>query len=298
MGKTRKPVKYVVVDAFTDCEFKGNPAAVCLLEEEREDEWLQSIAAEFNISETGFLIRIAASDSPNTRFQLRWFTPVTEVELCGHATLAAAHFCFTSKLTNGNTIEFSTLSGILSAKKVIEPKAQDSLGYENSEIEKPFFVELDFPAISLTDCNPNDASLVSKTLGGVSVIEIKKTAGDDLLAVLPSAKAVTDLQPQIENIKNCPGRGLIITAVAPSGSGFDFFSRFFCPKFGINEDPVCGSAHCALAAYWSKRLDKCELLAYAASPRSGVVKMHLDEQNNRVKLQGKAVSVMEGFVIV
>jgi len=104
-----------------------------------------------------------------------------QVELCGHATLAAAHFCFTSKLTNGNTIEFSTLSGILSAKKVIEPKAQDSLGYENSEIEKPFSVELDFPVISLTDCNPNDASLVSKTLGGVSVIEIKKTAGDDLL---------------------------------------------------------------------------------------------------------------------
>lgn len=291
-------VKYVVVDAFTDCEFKGNPAAVCLLEEEREDEWLQSLAAEFNISETCFLTRIVASDSPNTRFQLRWFTPVAEVELCGHATLAAAHFCFTSNLANGNTIEFSTLSGILSAKKVLEPKAPDSLGHENGEPEKPFFIELDFPAIPSTDCNSNDTSLVSKTLGGVSAIDIKKTTGDDLLAVLPSAKAVTDLQPKLENIQNCPGRGLIITAVAPSGSGFDFFSRFFCPKLGINEDPVCGSAHCALAAYWSKKLEKCDFLAYAASPRSGIVKMHLDEQNNRVKLQGKAVLVMEGSVIV
>jgi len=106
---------------------------------------------------------------------------ILQVELCGHATLAAAHFCFTCNLANGNTIEFSTLSGILTAKKVIEPKAPDSLGHENGEPEEPFFIELDFPAISSTDCNSNDTSLVSKTLTGVSVIDIKKTAGDDLL---------------------------------------------------------------------------------------------------------------------
>lgn len=280
-----------MVDAFTDSEFKGNPAAVCLLEEEKENEWLQSLAAEFNLSQTGFLTRFA-SDTSNTRFHLRWFTPVAEVVLCGHATLAAAHFCYTSGLVNGNTIEFSTLSGILTAQKVLETR--------NGDAAKPYFIELDFPAIPSTDCNSNETTLLSKALGDASVIDLKKTAGGDLLVVFSSAKEVTDYQPQLEEIKSFPGsdRGLIITAVAPPGSGFDFFSRFFCPKLGINEDPVCGSAHCALAVYWSKKLQKCDFLAYAASPRSGVVKMHLDEQNNRIKLQGKAVTVMEGSVVV
>ncbi|KNA25194.1 hypothetical protein SOVF_008630 isoform A [Spinacia oleracea] len=195
MGITKKPVKYAVIDAFTDSEFKGNPAAVCLLEEERENEWLQSVAAEFNISETSYLIPFPVSDSPHPRFHLRWFTPVTEV-------------------------------------------------------------------------------------------------------VLPSAKAVTDMRVDLEEVKKCPGRGLIISAAAPSGSEFDFFSRFFCPKYGIDEDPVCGSAHCALAWYWSKKMGKSDFTAFAASPRSGILKLQLDEQKNRVKLRGKAVTVMEGSVIV
>ncbi|XP_021866378.1 uncharacterized protein [Spinacia oleracea] len=293
MGITKKPVKYAVIDAFTDSEFKGNPAAVCLLEEERENEWLQSVAAEFNISETSYLIPFPVSDSPHPRFHLRWFTPVTEVELCGHATLAAAHFCFTSGLVKENTVEFSTLSGILTAHKVIELKES-----EKGEVERqPFLIELDFPAIATTECSLDEASSISKVLGS-SVIDMKKTASDDLFVVLPSAKAVTDMRVDLEEVKKCPGRGLIISAAAPSGSEFDFFSRFFCPKYGIDEDPVCGSAHCALAWYWSKKMGKSDFTAFAASPRSGILKLQLDEQKNRVKLRGKAVTVMEGSVIV
>ncbi|KAK9756131.1 hypothetical protein RND81_01G075600 [Saponaria officinalis] len=294
MGRTAKPVKYVVVDAFTDTEFKGNPAAVCLLEEERDEEWLQSLAAEFNISETCYLTRVSDFESLVPRFHLRWFTPVAEVELCGHATLAAAHFCFSCDLVTGDAVEFSTLSGILTAKKVLQPKEQTG--------KQSFLIELDFPAISTTDCPVDDTLSISKLVTSNSLVDslvdIKKTAIDDYFVVLPSADAVTAYQPKLEEIKQLPGRGLIISAAAPPGSEFDFISRFFCPKFGINEDPVCGSAHCALAVYWSKKLGKCDFVAYAASPRSGIVRLHLDEQNDRVKLQGKAVIVMEGSVVV
>ncbi|KOM35006.1 hypothetical protein LR48_Vigan02g115600 [Vigna angularis] len=202
----KKPVKYFVVDAFTDVPFKGNPAAVCFLEEEEErsDHWLQAVAAEFNISQTCFLTRIV--DSPNgtsnPRFRLRWFTPITEVKLCGHATLAAAHTLFSS-----------------------------------------------------------------------------------------------EVKPQLDAIVKCSGRGIIVSGIAPPGSGFDFYSRFFCPKFGINEDPACGTAHCSLACYWSKKLGKYDLNAYQASPRGAIFNISLDEQNQRVLLRGKAVTVMEGCVL-
>lgn len=298
MGKIKNSVKYSVVDAFTNIEFKGNPAAVCLLEEERDEEWLQSVATEFNISETCYLTRISDSDSLHPRFHLRWFTPVAEVELCGHATLAAAHFCFSSDLVTGNTIEFSTLSGILTAMKVLKADGDGSVLSEKGDAKHLFLIELDFPAISTTDCPENESASILNLLRGSSHIEMKKTASEDYFVVLPSADAVTAYQPNIEEINQLPGRGVIISAAAPSESEFDILSRFFCPKFGINEDPVCGSAHCALAVYWSKKLGKCDLVAYAASPRSGIVRLHLDEQNNRVKLQGQAVTVMEGYVIV
>ncbi|XP_021760158.1 uncharacterized protein LOC110724987 [Chenopodium quinoa] len=298
MGRTKKPVKYAVIDAFTESEFKGNPAAVCLLEEERESEWLQSIAAEFNKSETSYLIRLPVTDSPHPRFHLRWFTPVTEVELCGHATLAAAHFCFTSGLVKENTIEFLTQSGILTAQKVIEPKESASLVSDKGEVEQPFMIELDFPAIATSECSLDETSSISKVLSPASVIDMKKTASEDLFVVLPSAKAVTDTQVDFEELKKCPGRGLVICAATPSESGFDFVSRCFYPKNGINEDPVTGSAHCALAYYWSKKTGKSDFTAYAASSRSGVLKLDIDEQKNRVKLGGKAVTVMEGSVVV
>ncbi|XP_034689867.1 uncharacterized isomerase BH0283-like [Vitis riparia] len=301
----KKPVKFTVVDAFTDSAFKGNPAAVCLLEEERDEDWLQALAMEFNISETCYLNRITepeALDSSTTiltpRFRLRWFTPTTEVNLCGHATLAAAHFLFTSRLVNGNLIEFITLSGVLTARKVMQGNKSDALKYENGEAQEHFSVELDFPIVPMVEYNSAEVASISKALNGASVIDIKKTEKDDLFVVLPSGKTVVDIEPQFDDIQKLPGRGLIITGLAPPESEFDFFNRFFCPKLGIKEDPVCGSAHCSLAPYWSQKLGKCDLLAYAASPRSGIVDIHLDEQNQRVLLRGKAIIVMEGCVLV
>ncbi|KAG8663159.1 uncharacterized isomerase BH0283 isoform X1 [Manihot esculenta] len=290
----KKLVKYFVVDAFTDSVFKGNPAAVCLLEEEKDENWLQAVATEFNISETCYLTPIIVdSDASNSnpRFRLRWFTPVAEsnsfflqVKLCGHATLAASHALFSNGLVNSNIIEFVTLSGILTAKKVPDGEA--------------FLIELNFPAIPITEFNSIDLAPISKALNGASIIDIKSSA-DDLFVVLPSAKAVTELKPQFDEILKCPGKGgILVSGAAPSESAFDFYSRYFCPKFGINEDPVTGSAHCALAPYWSKKLGKCDFMAYQASKRGGILNIHLDEQNQRVLLRGKAVTVMEGSLLV
>ncbi|KAL0459552.1 UNVERIFIED_CONTAM: putative isomerase [Sesamum latifolium] len=300
----KKPVRYCVVDAFTDSAYKGNPAAVCLLEEERDEEWMQAVAREFNISETCYLTRLSDSAEILTgsvpRFRLRWFTPVAEVKLCGHATLAASHFLFTYNLVKSDTIEFLTLSGILTAKRVPATKVLDLPNSLNGNAHESFLIELDFPVVPVTEYDgTGEVSAISKSLGGASVTEIhKSTTADDLIVVLPSGEAVEELEPNFDEIQKCPGRGIIITGLAPAGSGFDFFSRFFCPKLGINEDPVCGSAHCALAPYWSKKLGKSDFIAYQASPRSGVLHLHLDEKNQRVFLRGKAVAVMEGSLLV
>ncbi|KAI3526771.1 hypothetical protein L1887_06034 [Cichorium endivia] len=295
----KKLVKYSVVDAFSETAFKGNPAAVCWLEDiEKDDKWLQSVATEFNISETCYLAPIVDHGSENPRFHLRWFTPVAEVELCGHATLAASHFLFESGLVNSNTVEFSTLSGILTAKKVPERRIKDSSGTENGAAQANFLIELNFPVVAVSDFNDLEVSAVSEILNGVSVVDVKKMASDDILVVLPSGKEVAELVPQLDKIKSAPGRGIVITGLAPNGSGFDFYTRFFCPKYGIDEDPVCGSAHCALAAYWSNKLGKCDFVAYQASPRSGILVIHLDKKNQRVLLRGKAITVMEGSLLV
>ncbi|KAI4349535.1 hypothetical protein L6164_010115 [Bauhinia variegata] len=292
----KKLVKYSVVDAFTESAFKGNPAAVCLLDEEKEELWLQAVATEFNLSETCYLTRIVQStdENSNPRFRLRWFTPVAEVKLCGHATLAAAHTLFSSNLVDSSIIEFETLSGILTAKKIPEKSITSA-----SEFRNGFFLELDFPADPVTEFNSAENSEIYGALEGASIIDLQRTTiGDDIIAVVPSAKSVTQLEPQFDAIRKCPGDGIIVTGVAPSESGFDFYSRLFYPKFGINEDPVTGSAHCALATYWSKKLGKCDFNAYQASPRGGVINIHLDEQKQRVLLRGKAVTVMEGTILV
>ncbi|KAL1825926.1 hypothetical protein ACET3Z_012704 [Daucus carota] len=293
-----KHVKYCVVDAFTESAFKGNPAAVCFLEEEKDETWLQAVATEFNISQTCFLTRIAAdSVSTNPRFGLRWFTPVAEVKLCGHGTLATSHFLFDSGLVDADVIEFLTLSGILTAKRVPDSKIMTGAALENGNGSPGFSVELSFPALALSDYDCPENLMNSPSLSSISTLEIKKTPYDDLFIVLPSAKAVSEYQPQFNEIQKLPGRGLIITALAPVGSGFDFYSRFFCPKFGINEDPVCGSAHCALAPYWCQKLGTTELVAYQASPRGGILNLRVDEKNQRVFLRGKSVTVMEGSLL-
>ncbi|MBA0736445.1 hypothetical protein Gogos_009999 [Gossypium gossypioides] len=248
------------VDAFTDSAFKGNPAAVCLLEEERDKKWMQAVAAEFNISQTCYLTRIPNSTSPNTRFPLRWFTPVTEVPDVSPTNV--------SEVQNGGVTD-------------------------------SFLIELNFPTVPATDFNSAEASLVSKALNDAPFIDVKRTTpADDIFVVLPSGKSVIEMEPRFDDILKCPGRGLIVSGAAPPDSEFDFISRFFCPKYGIKEDPVCGSAHCALAPYWSQKLGKLDFVAHAASPRGGIVKIHLDEQNQRVLLRGKAVMVMEGSILV
>ncbi|KAK3437791.1 hypothetical protein EUGRSUZ_C01250 [Eucalyptus grandis] len=291
----------VVVDAFTETAFKGNPAAVCFLEEDEEKdvEWLQAVAREFNISITCFLTRVAASGTEDSspRFRLRWFTPVAEVNLCGHATLAATHALFTSGKVDSDTIQYVTLSGTLTAKRVSEIETAGTSTYQNGDAPG-FSIELVFPVVPISECDSENASSLSRVFDGASIVEVKKTAKDDLLVVFSSGKAVEDLQPQFDKIRSCAGRGIIITGLAQPDSGFDYVNRFFCPKLGVNEDHVCGSANCFLAPYWSKKLRKNDFVVYAASSRGGVVNVCLDEQNQRVMLRGKAVTVMTGSILV
>ncbi|KAL5995881.1 hypothetical protein ACLOJK_025954 [Asimina triloba] len=302
-GAKAVPFPYWVIDAFTESAFKGNPAAVCLVEEEKDEEWLQSVAKECNFPIISFLRPAAALENGisihanNTRFHLRWFAPVAEVKICGHGALAAAHFLFTSGLSATNTIEFITKSGLLTAKGIDGFKQLESASL-NDEKQERFTIELDLPVIPVIDCVSSEIPSIPRTLNGASVLNVKKTAANDLIVELPSAKAVADLQPQFDEIQKCPGKGVMVTGLAPHGSGFDFFTRFFCPKLGVNEDEVCASAHCSLAPYWSKKLGKHDLISYMASPRGGILELHLEEEMQRVLIRGRAVTVMTGSLLV
>ncbi|KAM0826369.1 hypothetical protein ACQ4PT_068941 [Festuca glaucescens] len=297
MGK--KAIQYAVVDAFAAEPFKGNPAAVCLLEDEgaaADERWMQSVAAEFNLSETAFLVRDSSRPAAAApRFHLRWFTPVTEVDLCGHATLASAHFLFTTVLADHGMVEFMTRSGILTAKKVTAPGTTGVPGDEQGKL----FIELDFPMDNFVGCNTaDDMPLIPETLNSASLVSVHKSKADgDLIVELSSAKEVADIVPSIDEINFLDSRGLIVTGPAPAGSGYDFFTRFFCPKFGIDEDPVTGSIHCVLAPYWGRKLGKQKLTAYQASPRGGTLYLELDDPNGRVQIKGEAVTVMDGTLL-
>ncbi|XP_044339885.1 uncharacterized isomerase BH0283 isoform X2 [Triticum aestivum] len=194
----KKAIRYAVVDAFATEPFKGNPAAVCLLDDDNaaDERWMQSVATEFNLSETAFLVRdLSRPASAAPLFHLRWFTPVTEVELS-------------------------------------------------------------------------------------------------------SAKEVADILPNIEEIKKLSCGGIMVTGPAPAGSGYNFFTRLFCPKFGMDEDPVTGSIHCVLGPFWGRKLGKQKLTAFQASPRGGTLYLELDDANRRVKIQGETVTVMSGTLLV
>ncbi|MEW6738020.1 MAG: PhzF family phenazine biosynthesis protein [Acidobacteriota bacterium] len=256
------------VDAFTDKPFAGNPAAVCILSEPADERWMQMVAREMNLSETAFLYR------ENDGFHLRWFTPEVEVDLCGHATLASAHILWeTGLLTVQQQANFYTRSGLLSA------------------VRKNNLIEMDFPS---TPEKPIALPLgLDKALGTVP-----KYVGEsrfDYLLELDSEQTVRDLKPDFSLLKRFSIRGFIVTSRATSAP-YDFVSRFFAPAFGIDEDPVTGSAHCCLAPFWSMRLDKKELLAYQASHRGGIV--HLRLSNERVFLSGQAITVLAGEVLV
>lgn len=257
-------IRFWQVDAFTDRPFAGNSAAICWLDEEADPRWMQAVAMELNLSETAFVRPLPDG------FELRWFTPAVEVDLCGHATLAAAHALRWAQLVSPEeTIRFHTRSGILCCKL------------------KGDLIEMDFPATP-----PSEAIAPPELLESLGVQpQFVGRSKFDYLIVLDSPAAVRAVQPDYRQLLTVQTRGVIVTAAGDDGR-FDCVSRFFCPSVGINEDPVCGSAHCCLAPYWGERLGKQSLLAFQASARSGV--LHLALKGERVRLAGQAVTVMQG----
>lgn len=250
------------VDAFTDTIFAGNPAAVCLLPEPRGEAWMLRLAREMNLSETAFLER-----RPDGEFDLRWFTPTVEVDLCGHATLASAHVLWEQgECAPGAEIRFHTRSGVLTASR------------------RDGWIELDFPAVPEKAAAP-PPGLVEAL--GVEPLYLGRNRFD-YLAELDSEAAVRALRPDVHRLRAVDARGVIVTARSAE-PGFDFVSRFFAPAAGIDEDPVTGSAHCCLGPYWQARLRKAALTARQVSPRGGVVRVEVE--GSRVKLLGKAVTV-------
>lgn len=254
------------VDAFTDKPFSGNSAAVCLLDQFPCDDWMQNVASEMNLSDTAFLV--SANDA--NEFQLRWFTPTTEVELCGHATLASAHVLFEQERVKGDApIRFETRSGFLTC-------IRHALG-----------VEMNFPATPASEVLQDSTRQRLESILGTSATFAGRSR-EDILFVMDDAKAVRELAPDFEALAQIETRGLIVTAESSDPSE-DFVSRFFAPRFGIDEDPVTGSAHCCLAPYWSDRLGRLELTGRQVSCRSGVVQTRLS--GDRVHLSGNAITV-------
>lgn len=252
------------VDAFTDRPFAGNPAAVCWLENEADSRWMQAVAAEMNLSETAFVRRLGDD------FELRWFTPTVEVDLCGHATLATAHALWWAGIAQREKpLRFQTRGGLLTCTRDAD------------------WIELDFPATPASD--PAPVEPLADALG-ISVVFAAKSRYYQL-AVVESADVVRKVMPDFRKLGELPTKGVIVTAKSDDAR-FDFVSRFFAPALGVNEDPVCGSAHCCLAPYWAGQLGKTQLLAYQASARGGVLRLRL--AGDRVILGGQAVTVWRG----
>lgn len=260
--KSTMKIKQYQVDAFASRAFEGNPAAVCPLENWLDDSQLQAIAEENNLSETAFFVPAGSS------FHLRWFTPVREVDLCGHATLATAHVIFEVLGHTEPVITFKTRSGALFVEKHGDR------------------MHMDFPACPPTFCPIPD--ILIKALG---VCPIEVLAGDDYLAVFDSEATVRALAPNLDLLGQLDLRGVIATA---PGNEVDFVSRFFAPKLGVPEDPVTGSAHCELAPYWASKLGKNALSARQVSKRGGNVACEL--RGDRVVLSGSAVIFMKGEI--
>ena len=254
------------VDAFASQVFAGNPAAVCLLDRWVDDSILQAVAAENNLSETAFLVR------NNEGFDLRWFTPVTEVALCGHGTLASAFVLFSCQKWPGEQIRFQTRKG----GELVVTRRDDLL-------------EMDFPA------RPAYAQAPPAGLNGALSVTPQEVLGsaEDLLVVLDSERTVKAVQPDFFALEHVACRGIIITA---RGDRSDFVSRFFAPRVGIPEDPVTGSAHCVLVPYWAGVLRKNDLHAFQVSKRGG--ELFCKHAGDRVKISGKAVLYMEGTITI
>lgn len=250
-----------LVNAFTAQPFAGNPAAVCLLDAPREEAWMKNVAREMNLSETAFLYPMEGG------YSLRWFTPTVEVKLCGHATLASAHTLWeTGVLTSNQPARFKTLSGWLTCQRAGD------------------WTEMDFPALPVVAAEPPAALLEGLCVKPRFV----GNAGFKWLVELENEAAVRAVQPDFTRLAQLPVQGIIVTSRAASAE-FDFVSRYFAPASGVNEDPVTGSAHCALGPYWQSKLNKTDFAAYQASVRGGVVKVSV--RGNRVLLGGQAVTM-------
>jgi PhzF family phenazine biosynthesis protein len=255
-------LRIVQVDAFTNRPFAGNPAAVCILPKAADEAWMLDVAREMNLAETAFLVK------QRNGYDLRWFTPAVEVDLCGHATLASAHVLWEDgRLKPDQQARFHTKSGLLTAD------------------HRDGWIELDFPA--------TPAAAASAPPGLIEAIgrpaQFVGRSKFDFLVEVDNEAAVRRLEPDMTAIARVDARGVIVTSRA-DGSTYDFVSRFFAPQSGVPEDPVTGSAHCALAPYWSEQLGKKELTAYQASPRGGELRLRVN--GDRVKIGGQAVTVL------
>ncbi len=255
------------VDAFTDKPFGGNPAAVCILPGPGDEEWMQNVAKEMNLSETAFLYK------QKDGYNLRWFTPTVEVDLCGHATLASAHILWqTGRLTPKQQARFETRSGLLTAELAGD------------------WIELDFPVEPAEPVAEPDG--LADSLGVTpKYVGMNRFS---YLVVVDSAETIRNINPDFTKLKSISPQGFIVTSRSDRKE-YDFISRFFAPGFGINEDPVTGSAHCCLGPYWAEQLGKKDFRAYQASPRGGVLRVRVGDR--RVFLGGQAVTVMHGTLL-
>lgn len=251
-------MKQYIVDAFTNKPFAGNPAAVCVMDSWPSEESMMKLAMENNLSETAFIVK------EEKEYHLRWFTPGTEVELCGHATLASAYVILNYYEPNSNEVKFNTLSGELTI-------------HRNGNL-----YEMNFPTYELHEIPVTDA--MEEAFG---VRPIKAVLGLDLVCVFESEKIVRNMNPNQELLLGIEGR---IQNVTASGTDTDCVSRSFCPKLSVAEDPVCGSAHCQIAAYWSQKLGKKEIYAYQASRRGGYLHCTLQD-NDRITISGEVALV-------
>ncbi|MYD87960.1 MAG: PhzF family phenazine biosynthesis protein [Acidobacteria bacterium] len=262
------PLTITQVDAFNSKPFGGNPAAVCLLSEKTDASWMQRVAREMNLSETAFLMR-----RHDGGFDLRWFTPAVEVDLCGHATLASAHVLWEENhLAPGTPAVFHTRSGRLSA------------------VLRDGWIEMDFPA------EPDSPAPVPGGLAGALGAEPTYVGRNrfDYLVEVDTEETVRRLNPDFRRLREIDARGVIVTARA-STAGFDFVSRFFAPRTGIDEDPVTGSAHCCLGPYWQRRLGRDTFTAWQASERGGLVRVRVHDE--RAALSGQAVTILRGELL-
>ncbi len=267
---TAAAVEIHTVDAFTSEPFAGNPAAVCLLEDERSDAWLQAVAGEMNLSETAFLRPEGGA------WRLRWFTPAVEVPLCGHATLASAHVLWETGRASDAAIRFVTKSGTLGAAR------------------REGGIELDFPAMRSEPTLLPAGVAAALGVTPLAASRVARWKGDGYLVEVSSEREVRGVRPDPR---------ALLAAQAPSGilttrsetPGFDFVSRYFAPGAGVDEDPVTGAAHCALAPYWAAKLGRADLVGYQASRRGGVV--GVSARGDRVALRGQAVTVMSGRLL-